>query len=378
MKITDIRLTPLLVPYSRPYTWAQGVILGAELILVEVETDTGHIGHGECIATPDAHALMGYLRRACDLAIGRSPFENAAIMATAYHQLFQAFGTCSAPRFAGQVLAGLEMALWDVAGRAVDQPVHALLGGAVRDGIDYFGFAMGETPQEIAADAKSFADRGFDVIYVKTGQGAAIDLEIVRQVRHAIGPDKRLRIDPNEHWPILMLRRMLPKLAPYDIEFIEQPVDAESKQALAQARAASPIAIAADQSVFTPYEAYDLCREGAAELIVLGLHETGGITRFIKVARIAEAAGVPICLHGLYESGITTCATHQAGLVIPNLDDGNQYMGHFLEYDLIDDTGHPLKAGHMPRLSGPGLGFTINTDAVKDATKCFSSHHKTT
>ena len=69
---------------------------------------------------------------------------------------------------------------------------------------------------------------------------------------------------------------------------------------------------------FTPYDAYDVCRAQAADLIVLGLHETGGITRFIKSGRIAEAAGINICIHGLYETGITTCAIHQAAATLPS------------------------------------------------------------
>lgn len=371
--IAEITVTPVFLPYTRPYTWAQGVIEGAGLLLVRVRSDDGHEGVGESIATPDAEAVARFLRRAADGMIGRNPFDNAGLMAEAYHGLFQAFGTCSAPRFAGQVLAGLEMAMWDLCGQITGQPVHALLGGAVRDGIGYFGFAQGATAAEIAADARGFAEAGVPVIYVKVGQGDAADLEIVAQVRAAIGPGPRLRLDPNEHWPGVTLRRMLPRLAPYDIEFVEQPVDAESLQALAQARAASPIAIAADQAVFTPYDAYAVCRAGAADLIVLGLHETGGITRFVKAARIAEAAGVPICLHGLYESGITTAAAHQAGLVLPNLDDGNQYMRHFLAFDLVTGAGLTPQAGWLPRLTGPGLGVTLDEAAVTEAAELWAA-----
>ncbi len=81
------------------------------------------------------HRAIRYRERA-----HRSPFENARLMAEAYHTLFQLKGTCSAPRFVGQLLAGLEMALWDVMGKAVGRPVHQLLGGAVHDEVQYFGF----------------------------------------------------------------------------------------------------------------------------------------------------------------------------------------------------------------------------------------------
>ena len=371
MKISKVVTTPLLVPYRKPYYWAQGIIYGAGVILVEVHTDDGLIGYGESIATPSADAIQSYLKIAGDICIGRSPFENSRLMNEAYHALFQALGTCSSPRFSGQVFAGLEMALWDLMGKAINRPVHDLFGGAVRDSIEYFGFAQGETAEEIAAAADQLAKSGCEVIYIKVGRGDQLDLEIVTKVRLAIGPQKRLRLDPNEHWSPVKASRMTRKLAEYDIEFIEQPTTAESISALAQVRANSPIAIAADQSVFTAYDAFNICREKAADLIVLGLHETGGLLRFSKIAHIAEAAGIDICLHGLYETGITTCAANQIGSTINNLDDGNQYMNHFLSWDIIKSPNLTLIDGKLPVLKGPGLGFEIDSSAVEEAAKFY-------
>lgn len=372
MKITEVRTTPLLVPYKQPYHWAQGMIDDACVILVEVHTDEGFTGYGECIGTPSAEAIQAHLRLAANHLVGRSPFRNAGLMHEAYHALFQAFGTCSSPRYAGQIFAGLEMALWDVMGKATGRAAHELLGGAVRDHIAYFGFPQGDTAEDLATGARELADDGCDVIYVKVGRGDALDLAIVEKVRAAIGPDRRLRLDPNEHWGPLAASRMIARLSAYDIEFVEQPTDCESISALAQVRTASPVAIAADQSVFTPQNVYDVCREQAADLIVLGLHETGGITRFRKAANIAEAAGINICLHGLYETGITTCAANQVGATTSNLDDGNQYMNHFLAWDIIDSPDLKLRDGRLPVLQGPGLGFELNWDNVARARQAYA------
>jgi len=292
-------------------------------------------------------------------------------MREAYHSLFQAFGTCSSPRYAGQVFAGLEMALWDVMGKATGRAVHELLGGALHDEIQYFGFPQGEKAEEIAAHARSLANDGCDVIYVKVGRGDALDLAIVEQTRAAIGPNRRLRLDPNEQWGPLNAIRMIQKLAVFDIEFVEQPTDCESLAALAQVRAASPVAIAADQLVFTPYDVFNVCREQAADLIVLGLHETGGIARFWEAAHIAHAAGVDVCIHGLYETGITTCATNHAAAAVANLDDGNQYMNHLLEWDIISSPDLCLHEGRLPVLPGPGLGFELDVDAVGRASEAY-------
>lgn len=374
MKITEIRTTPIMVPYVEPFYFAQGVVHGATVILVEVHTDAGLIGYGESIGTASAAGIQSYIELAGAACIGRSPFENAGLMANAYHALFQLLGTCSAPRFAGQVLAGLEMALWDVMGKATGLAAHELLGGAVRDEIAYFGFPQGETAAEIAAQARQMAEAGCEVIYVKVGRGDALDLAIAKQVRAAIGPDKRLRLDPNEHWGPVRVKRMIRKMSEFDVEFIEQPTNCESLSALAQVRENSPVAIAADQVVFTPYDAFDLCREKAADLIVLGLHETGGLLRFGKCAHIAEAAGIDICIHGLYETGITTCATNQVAATIPNLDDGNQYMNHLLAWDIVKSPGLTLQNGKLPVLKGAGLGFELDPDAVGRAGELHRKH----
>ncbi len=369
MKIIEIRTTPLLVPYIKPYHWAQGVIQGAAVILVEVHTDEGVTGYGESVATPSAEGIQAYIKLAGDICVGQNPFENAYLMAEAYHGLFQALGTCSSPRFGGQVLAGLEMALWDVMGKATGRAVHELMGGAVRDDIQYFGFPQGETAEEIASGAKELAESGCDVIYVKVGRGDALDVAIVGQVRAAIGPEKRLRVDPNENWSPVRASRMIRKMCDYDVEFIEQPTHCESLSALAQVRANSPVAIAADQLAFTPHDVFNVCRENAADLIVLGLHETGGLLRFSKAAHIAEAAGINVCIHGLYETGITTCAANQVAATLPNLDDGNQYMNHFLTWDIIKSPDLSLQNGKLPVLNGPGLGFDLDWEAIGRATE---------
>ena len=360
------------MPYTSPSHWAQGVIDGATVILVEVHTDTGLTGYGESVGTPSAEGIQSFIDVAGAICIGRSPFENAQLMAEAYHALFQALGTCSSPRFGGQVLAGLEMALWDLMGKSTGRPVHELMGGAVRNEIQYFGFAQGETAEQIAAEAKLLAESGCEVIYFKVGRGDALDIAIAQQVRAAIGPQKRLRMDPNEHWSPVRATRMIRKMLEFDVEFVEQPTNCESVAALAQVRANSPVAIAADQLVFTPYDAYNVCRENAADLIVLGLHETGGLLRFSKVAHIAEAAGIDICIHGLYETGITTCAANQVAATLPNLDDGNQYMNHFLEWDIVKSPDLSLQNGKLPVLNGPGLGFELDWDAVNQASDLHS------
>ena len=129
------------------------------------------------------------------------------------------------------------------------------------------------------------------------------------------------------------------------------------------------IPVAADQLVFTPADAYEVCRARSADLIVIGLHEAGTVTRLLQAAAITEAAGLNVCIHGKMESGITTCASAQVAAAIPNLDDGNQYMNSLLAEDIVASPDLQLHNGTLAVPTGPGLGFELDTDAVENAAE---------
>ena len=378
MKIKAIQTTPLLVPYAQPYYWSQGVTRGAEVLLIEIRTENGSVGFGECLATPTAKGVQAFVEEAARHLLGQSIFDRERLMTLCYQSLFQFRGNCSAPRFGGQVLAGLEMALWDLQGKALDRPVYELLGGAQRRYVEYFGFIQGSEPKDLAQDAVALVQQGHRTIYCKVGRGDELDFEIVRQVREAVGPDIRLRLDPNEAWDTLSAIRMIERLKAFNPEMIEQPCDHRSLSALKQIKDASPVAIAADQCVFNAVDVCQVTQMQAADLIVLGLHETGGIGPLIEAAAVAKIGGLNICLHGLYETGITTCAAHQAGLAIPNLDDANQYMNHLLTSDVIASPDLSLKDAKLGLFDAPGLGFELDPDAVSEAAARHAEHSAVT
>lgn len=374
MRIAKIDVTPLRIPFKEPYYWSRGVLDAAETVLIAIHTDAGVTGFGEAVSSGGPNATEAFLNAAGRIAIGRDPSSINALLADIYAQLFATRGNLGGRRFAATILAGLDMALWDIAGKAAGRPVHSLLGGAMRDRIRYFGFPQGKSPEEIARSALAWVERGAEVIYVKVGRDDALDYEIVRAVRAAIG-DRRLRLDANEAWDVLTARRMIRRLAEFDVEFLEQPTPSESFMALKAVHAHSAIPIAADQIAYAPEDVFALCRDQAADLIVLGLHEAGSVARFRECAAIAAAAGINICLHGLYESGISTCATLHAGAVIANLDDGNQFMNHLLAEDVIQGPRLELESGQLPLLTEPGLGFALDWDAVSRAHERHRTHY---
>ncbi len=365
MRITGVRVTPLHVMFKTPYHWALGVDEGADVVLVEIETDAGITGIGESMGQPSAAAVMAMLDSAVPRLVGAPAADIARLTAEARAAMM---GCGATPRYASQAVTGLDMALWDLAGKAAGQPAHRLFGGAVRDHVSYFAFPQGESAQALAAEAAAGAAEDYPVIYFKIGRGEDVDMANVAAVREAIG-DRRMRVDANESWDPLTAIRMIRKLSPYDVEFVEQPTPSGSIAALAQVKAAVDVPIAADQCAYSAAEVFEVCRRGAADVIVLGLHETGGLLGLRNAAAVAEAAGINICLHGVYETGITSCAANQLAATLPNLDDGNQIMWQLLTEDIVASPDLTPQAGRLGIIGGPGLGFELDGDAVARAAE---------
>jgi muconate cycloisomerase len=362
--ITGLRLTPLFLTFKEPYHWAGRVDHGSPVVLVEVETDAGITGVGESVSSLAAEGTVAALRCVEPLFVGRPVHDVARLVHEARH-----LGSFNhLPWYADFVLAGVEMALWDAIGKAAGQPVYRLLGGAVRDEVDYFGFVQGDTTDELVAHARELVEADYSVIYLKVGRGDEADLANTAAVREAIG-GRRLRVDPNCAWSVPDAIRMIHALEPFGIDWVEQPTTLLSVTALRQVREAVHVPIAADQAVLTPADVYDFVRQRAADAIVLSPHEAGGLLAFKKAAAIAEAAGVPVCLHGQSVSGITDAAQHHLGLSTPNLTDGNQIMHQLLVEDLVSSPDLTPRRGKLGLMDAPGPGVVLDRDAVARAAE---------
>ncbi|MEO1191767.1 MAG: mandelate racemase/muconate lactonizing enzyme family protein [Pseudomonadota bacterium] len=367
MRISKVTVTPLRLPLKQPYVWSQGVEEVFTVNLVALEAEDGTIGYGETTTAPDAEAQKRVLEKIGKRLVGQSVYDCDRLLREAYRALFLAFGG-NMPRHFAQLSAGLEMAALDLQGKLLDRPVWDLLGGAQRQAVGYFYFLQGHTPEALAADAAAAVDAGHPVIYLKVGVGAAHDLAAVKAVRAAIG-EARLRLDANEAWDPATALRRIESFRPYDIEYIEQPTPSASPEALAAVTARSPIAIGADQSVFTLQEIYRAAANQRVDMIAVGPRETGGLRATMKAAAIAEGAGMTLCIHSSMTTGITTCAEHHVGRAIPNLDDGNQIMWQLLRDNIVADPPLAPERGQLKLPANPGLGFTLNWPIVDAAAE---------
>jgi L-alanine-DL-glutamate epimerase-like enolase superfamily enzyme len=368
VRITSVETTPLAIPLERPFHWRSGVQWGANLVLFAVETDEGVTGYGESICE-DPAAVEAYGRLMARSFVGRSPGEVEAILGELWRDGRWRFH----PRFSLQVLSGLEVACWDALGKILGVPASTFLGGAVRSEVDVMGFPQGDTADELAREAASLVAAGHRVIYLKIGRPARGDEEIVGAVRDAIGPDPLLRVDANEAWDVPGAVDAIRALEAFSLDWVEQPVAAGNVQGLARVRRSVDVKIAADQAVHTTAELRAVLEHEAADVVVLGSHEAGGLWRWRQLAYLAESNGIPVNRHACVESEISTFAALQATAAIPNLTFGNQTMHQLLAERLVT-TPLDVDRGALRVPAGPGLGFELDPDAVARAGERHATH----
>lgn len=356
MRITHVDATPVAIPLAQEFHWAGGAQLGANLVLFAVHTDDGVVGYGESICEePRAVAAHGELM--ARQFVGRSPGDVEAIL----RSIWTEGRWRTTPQFTQFVLSGMETACWDALGRTLGVPSRTFFGGAVRDELDYFGFLQGDDPDTLAAHARQFAD--YDVIYMKVGRPRD-DEACVAAVREAIGPGKKLRIDPNEAWDAATAVDLIRRLAPYDLDWVEQPVPGHDVAGLAHVRRKVDVKIAADQAVYTTAQLRHVLELEAADVIVQGGHDAGGLLRLRQQAFLCDAWGLRLNVHAFMQSEISFLAHAQVAATIPNLTTGNQAMHQLLAERLTSSPPVELTAGRYRLNDAPGHGFEIDGDAV--------------
>jgi L-alanine-DL-glutamate epimerase-like enolase superfamily enzyme len=360
VKITAIRSTPMAIPLERPFHWASGRQRGANLVLWTVETDEGVEGYGESICEEPA-AIEAYGRIVAEWFVGRSPGHVEVVLGELWREGRWRF----TPHFTNQILSGIEGACWDAWGKAHDAPVASFLGERVHDEIDLMAFPQGETAEEVAAHAGELVGEGARVVYCKVGRPDAGDEDIVSGVRRAVGSEPLLRVDANEAWGVGEAVERIAALEPYDLDWVEQPVAADDVTGLAEVRRSVGTKIAADQAVFTVGELRHVLEQDAADVVVVGHHETGGVLRLRQLAALAEEHGVLVNRHACVESAISTLTAAQAAACIPNLTLGNQAMHQLLAEGLV--SGDVASVGSLRIRDEPGFGFELDLDAVERA-----------
>ena len=362
MRIARVEAIPVAIPLEQEFHWAGGVQSGANLVLFAVHTDDGVVGWGESVAEAPA-AAAEYGRLIARQVLGRRVDEVEAVL----RSIWTEGRWKTTPQFTQFVVSGLETAIWDALGRTLGVPTRTLFGGAVRDEIDYFAFLQGDDAEALAAHARELA--GHRVVYLKVGRPRDDDA-IVAAVREAAGPEPLLRIDPNEAWDAATAVDRIRRLELHDLDWVEQPVPHWDVDGLADVRRRVSVKIAADQAVYTTQQLRQVLTARAADVIVTGPHDAGGLLPFRKQAAMCEAWGLRVNLHAFMQSDISMCAHAQVAATIPNLTDGNQVM-HQLLAERLTKAEVPLPGGRFAVPDAPGHGFEVDPDAVGRASERF-------
>jgi muconate cycloisomerase len=335
----------------------------SDYVVVKVHTDQGLVGLGEatvsalwsgetsksCVAAIDdliAPALVGAdatrinaIRKQMDFLIKLNPFTKAAV----------------------------EMALWDIAGKALGVPVYQLLGGQVRDVIPTKMMIGAFELPRVRSLAEQFLSWGVRCLKVKVGLDLAGDLARVEAVRSVAGPDIPITVDANCGWNVTTARAALDRLQELNLLVAEQPIAPGDNEAMSSLRHAGGIPIMADESVFTLADAWNVLRAHAADVVSIYPGKNGGIAGSIEIAQVAAAAGVPCHVGSNLELGIGSAAMLHLACAVKNIDSETfpaDILGpHYHESDLL---AQPLDlsfdGARVP--SGPGLGVVLDEEKL--------------
>jgi L-alanine-DL-glutamate epimerase-like enolase superfamily enzyme len=360
MVIREIKLTTVSIPFIEPEIWSGGSRPGITSIIVEVVTDEGIVGIGEALPAPSPEVTLATLKGIRDLIVGESPFQIERIV----NKLYSVGGLYPFATMANCAIGGVEMALWDILGKAVGKPVHTFFGGPLRTEVSFMYFVQRKELQEMVDDAKRAVGMGFRTIYTKVGLDYESDVAVVKALREAIGPQSRLRVDANEAWSPGTAVRILREMEPYDLEYIEQPIPMSDIEHLKVLRTRTNVPIAANQSSWTNRDLYRVLAAGAVDIVMTDPHQAGGLLAFKKAAGIAEAAGVPIVFHSFGPLAITTYAAMQVIASSTNFILDNQTYNHMLSDDVVVQLPK-FDQGRLKLPETPGIGIELDPDKVK-------------
>jgi len=337
--------------------------LGQASTIVRIETDEGIVGIGEALGLPTpeitATIVAGHFKR---LLLGQDPRDTAVIWESLQ-------GSLRTHRlgFVPNAIAAIDLALWDVKGKALGLPISRVLGGAFRDRIPVYASPVPfmATAEDSAREAGVFVARGFRAIKLKIGRGLASDLAHVEAVRAAIGPEVELLLDVNCGYDVPTAITFAREVLPYRPYWLEEPVEPSNVEGLAEIRRRADLRIATGENEQSVFGVRDLLLANATDVLMPNIGKAGGLTECLRIAELARAFHVQIAPHGV-GAGIAIAAALQFCAAIPNLlkYEYNQLLNPLREAVVKERL--ELRDGSLMVPTGPGLGVTLDEDAIEE------------
>lgn len=377
-RIEAIEAIPLVAPFARLYPDGDvpGWLLqpaashrtlqrsGQYSTLIRVRTADGLEGVGECYGLPAPKVTAQIVR---DIIEPQLIGEDAYAIDALWSKIFSSMSGGGQLRgYFLEAMSGVDIALWDLKGKALGMPIHTLLGGPHRHRADVYAspVPMLPTPAESAAYAEGFIEQGFEAIKLKLGRGATTDLAHARAVREAIG-DRQLLVDLNCAYTADRAVDVARRLVDLDIMWIEEPVAVDDIAGYRRVRQAVPATLVNGETLFTRWDLREFLTAGAIDVVMPNLARAGGITESRKLAALCETFHVDIAPHGV-GSAVGLAAALQLSAAIPNF---RIYEYNRLPNPLRDDlTVDPFdfSDGMLTIPTGPGLGIEIDWDRAME------------
>jgi D-galactarolactone cycloisomerase len=371
MKITAIRphvLRHRLAPEER-FDSAFSTFFDRWACLVEIETDEGLTGWGEALGPATVNAAI--VTAMGEALIGRNPLDIEPIWFDLYAQ-WRDQGQRGATMTAQ---SGIDIALWDIAGKAHGAPVHRLLGGAFRDRVPAYatgGFRPHgrDRLEALVEETAGYAAEGFGAVKIKIGFGVEEDTAVIAAVREAIG-EARLMIDANHGYDAIEAVELGRRVAGFGVDWFEEPVVPEHLDAYVRVRAGQPIPVAGGETWHGRAAHAQAMAAGAVDILQPDVAGCGGITEMRKIAAMAETAGVRLVPH-VWGTGVAVAASLHMLATLPPQPGRHVARHPWLEFDR---TPHPYRMavlqapiehdrGMVAVPSGPGLGVEIDRAAL--------------
>jgi D-galactarolactone cycloisomerase len=377
MRVADIRIHVLASPLAEPFAFSQGWVRQRSATLVEVVTDEGVTGWGEAFAQglePPEIAAVVVDKALRPLVTGANPLDTEVL----WHRMYHATRDYGRKGSVVAAISAVDIALWDIAGKARGAPVHALLGGCFRTRVEPYatGFyrirGQGEA-QRLAEEALRHFEAGFSLMKVKLGYGVADDVACMEAIARAIqGKPVTLMIDSNHAYGRADALKLGRALEGYGLRWYEEPVVPEDVQGYAELRGKLSMPIAGGENEHTLYGFRDLLAAGAVDVAQPDVGSCGGITAMRHIAALAQSHGVQVNPH-VWGSAVAQAASLQVIAALPVAHHSLYAAEPVLEYDR---SSHPFReqlvaepvrqaGGWVDIPARPGLGIEVDRETVE-------------
>ncbi len=376
LKITEIKTHILKSPLETPFAFSQGWVSTRSATLIEIRTDAGITGWGEAfcqgLEVPEI-AAAAIENCFAPMLIGDNPLDTERLWFAMYNRS-RDFGRKGAVMAA---ISGIDIALWDIAGKAYDQPISQLLGGAFRSNVQPYatGFyritGQGEQAR-LADEALQHYENGFRLMKVKLGFGLQDDIDVMHAIKTALGSkDVTLMVDTNHAYGRNEALMLGTALADMGLRWYEEPVVPEDIDGYRELRTRLPMAIAGGENEHSLYGFKSLLSAGAVDIVQPDIGSCGGLTAARHITILAQAFGVEVNPH-VWGSAVAQAASLQWIAAIPDAHHSIFARQPILEYD---QSAHPFRReltttpiemidGTVEIPDAPGLGIEMRLDTV--------------